>query len=201
MAYTLEYRALFNRPVKEQQEGSWRYAMGGLFDFIPAQNYVDYSKGGSVNAFDWMNFQKNVMAPLFEMGGSSDKTAFCSIDTYTNLAMLLWNKVTVTINSAWSQRFGFEIYKIAGGGGELNLVPSWVYGRNKFRASQMLVLDFGGPYFKVDVMEDLHINKGPGGNGLQLPGQEITKFEYKAILGLQRRAKQYHAVITGLPTL
>lgn len=201
LAYNMEFRALFNRPVKEQHEGNWRYAMGGLFDYIPTDNYLDYSNAGAVKTMDWMAFQKYAMAPLFELGGSSDKVGFCSISTFSNFANLLWNKVQISISESWSKGFGFEIYEISGGGGQLKLVPSWVYGRNTFRANQILALDFGGPYFKIDVMEDLHINKGPGGQGLQLPGQEITKFEYKCILGMQHRAKQYHAIIGGLPPL
>lgn len=199
MAYEMEYRALYGTPIIEQEGNSHRYATGGLFHYI--QNVVDYSAGGTVTSMDWMAFQRNTMAPLFELGGSGSKVAFCSISQFTNLASLLWNKVTISINEGWSKAFKFEIYKIAGGGGELNIVPSWVYGRNKFRANQMLVLDFGGPYFKVDVMEDIHINKGPNGAGLQLPGQRIKKYEYVGITGLQRRARQYHAIVTGLPAL
>lgn len=199
MAYEMEYRALYGAPIKEAQGNSWRYATGGLFHYV--DNVIDYSKNGAVTTMDWMSFQRNVMAPLFELGGSGSKTAFCSIEQFAELGTLLWNKVSITINESWSKGFGFEVFKITGGGGELNVVPSWVYGRNKFRSSQMLVLDFGGPYFKVDVMEDIHINKGPNGAGLQLPGQRITKYEYVGITGLQRRAKQYHAIISGLPTI
>ena len=201
MAYEFEYRCLYNSPVIEKQGNSIRYAMGGLFHYIDPNNYIDYSNGNTQTTMDWMAFQRNVMAPLFELGGSGDKTAFCSIQTFTQLATMLWNKVQITIDEAWSKRFEFNIYSIAGGGGELKLVPSWVYGRNRTRANQMLVLDFGGPYFKVDTLEDLHINRGPGGNGIQLPGQRLKKFEYVATIGMQRRAKPYHAVITGLPPL
>lgn len=199
MAYEMEYRAMYGSPVVEAQGNSWRYVTGGLFHYI--DNTIDYSNGGAIVTMDWIEFQKRVMAPVFDLGGSGTKVAFCSISTFTNLATLLWNKVTITVNEAWSKAFKFEIYQIAGGGGKLNIVPSWVYGRNRFRANQMLVLDFGGPYFKSDIMEDIHINKGPGGAGLQLPGQRIKKWEYIGITGLQRRAKQYHAIVTGLPSL
>jgi hypothetical protein len=199
MAFEMEYRALFSVPVIEAQGNSTRYTTGGLFHFV--ENVIDYSNGGVVNNFGWLEFQKYVMAPLFDLGGSGTKVAYCSINTFSNLANLLWNKVTISINEAWSKAFKFEIYKIAGGMGELNIVPSWVYGRNAFRANQMLVLDFGGPYFKVDVLEDIHVNRGKNGAGLQLPGQNITKYEYTGTTGLQRRAKQYHAIVSNLPNL
>jgi hypothetical protein len=198
MAFEMEYRALFSVPVIEAQGNSLRYTTGGLFHYV--ENVIDYSLGGTVNNYGWLEFQKNVMAPLFDLGGSGTKVAYCSISQFSNLANLLWNKVTITVNEAWSKMFKFEIYKIAGGMGELNIVPSWVYGRNRFRANQMLVLDFGGPYFKIDVLEDVHINRGPNGTGLQLNGQNIKKYEYTGTTGLQRRAKQYHAIIAGLPS-
>lgn len=202
LAYEMEWRAMFNQPVKEKEGNKWRYAMGGLFDFLSdPTGHIDYSLGGAQTTLTWPAWQRNVMAPLFARGGSPTKTAFCSIPMYTELAQILWNKVSITINESWSKKFGFEIYSIMGGGGTLNLVPSWVYGRNRFRSRQMLVLDFGGPYFKIDVLEDLHINRGPNGAGLQLPGQRLKKFEYVTVAGMQRRAKPYHALITGLPDI
>lgn len=199
LAYEMEWRALYGRKTRQRQGNKWRFTTGGLFDYVT--NAIDYSQGGVNTTMNWMAFQRAVMAPLFELGGSSSKVAFCSISTFSLLAEMLWNKVQITIDRAWSQKFGFEIYAVSGGGGTLRFVPSWVYGQNSFRRSQMLVLDFGGPYFKMDVMEDLHINKGPNGAGLQLPGQRIKKYEYVTIAGLQRRAKQYHAIIHGLPVI
>jgi hypothetical protein len=202
MAYEMEWRALFNQPVKEQEGNKWRYAMGGLFHYLDqTSNHIDYSLNGTQTTLTWPAWQRNVMAPLFALGGSSTKVGYCSIAQFTEFSQILWNKVSITINSAWSAKFGFEIYSVMGGGGTLNLVPSWVYGRNRFRSQQILVLDFGGPYFKLDILEDLHINRGPNGQGLQLPGQRLKKFEYVTVAGMQRRAKPYHALITGLPAI
>jgi hypothetical protein len=199
MAYQFEFRALFNRPVQEQIEGKWRYAMGGMFNYITS--YIDYSDNGNVTSMDWFAFQKNVMRPIFDAGGSSSKLAFTSIDVFTALATMLWNKITLTVNEKWSQEFGFEIYRIAGGGGELNIVPSWVYGRAASARNTMLVVDIGGPNFKIDMLEDLHVNRGPNGQGIQNNGQRIFKYEYVMVGGMQRRNREHHHLVRNLPVL
>jgi hypothetical protein len=198
MAYQFEFRALFNRPVKEQIEGKWRYAMGGMFNYITS--YIDYSDGGNVTNMDWFAFQNNVMKPIFDAGGSQSKIAFTSIDVFTALATMLWNKITLTVNEKWSQEFGFEIFRIAGGGGELNIVPSWVYGRSSHARNTMLILDIGGPNFKIDMLEDLHVNRGPNGMGIQNNGQRIMKYEYVMVGGMQRRNREQHHLVMNLPT-
>jgi hypothetical protein len=204
IAYEMEFRALYGRKSKEQQNNSWRFTTGGLYEYLADGNVFDYSKGNQINNWNWTEFQRNVLAPAFEVGGTSSKVAFCSIDTFSGISTMLWDKVKLTVNEQWREEFKFDIYKIAGASGELNLVPSWVYGLNYNRRNQMLVLDFGGPNFAVDCFAqggDLHINKGKNGGGLQQNGQNITKWEYTGINGLQRRNKQVHSIITGLPIL
>jgi hypothetical protein len=194
MAYNLEWAALYGRRSKEQEGTSWRYTTGGVFEYV--NNYIDYSNGGTITNLTWFDFQRTAMAPIFDAGGTSEKVAFMSINQYSAFAQMLWDKVQISINEQWTKEFGFEVTKIHGGGGSLNLVPSWVYGQNRFRSNQILVLDFGGPHFKIDVMEDLHIEKD-----LQLPGQRIKKHGYITIAGMQRRARQYHCILTGMPPL
>lgn len=195
MAYEMEYRALYGRRNKEVHGESMRYTTGGVFEYITHlgnDHIVDYSKGGTVGAYTWQDWQ-DAATLLFELGGSGSRTMFCSIGAFSKLVTMLWDKVRISVNSKLSTEFQFEIYTILSGSGDLHFVPSWIYGQNAFRSRQMLALDFDQPNFMVDVREDLKKE-----TNLQLPGQRLKKDGFVATIGMQRRGFS-HAIVTGLP--
>jgi hypothetical protein len=192
MVYEMEYRSLYGRKSKEAQGEYLRYTTGGLFDFI--KNEVDYSQGGNVTTYTWRNWQRAIN-DVFEVGGSGSRVAYLAPIQFNELITMLWDKVRITLNEKWSKEFEFEIYTVRTGAGSINFVPSWVYAQNRFRSSQMLLLDFGNPNFKIDVLRDLQHE-----TDLQLPGQKLKKNGYYAALGMQRRGP-YHSILTGLPQI
>ncbi len=195
MVYEMEYRALYGRKSKEVDAESMRYTTGGVFEYVTQlgpNNIIDYSQGNVVNAYTWQDWQ-TAAAKIFEIGGSGSRTVFCSIGEFSKLVTMLWDKVRINVNSRLSHEFEFEIYTIMSGSGDLHFVPSWVYGQNRARSKQMLVLDFNSPNFVIDVREDLHKE-----SNLQQNGQRLKKEGFIATVGMQRRGFS-HAIVTNLP--
>lgn len=195
MVYEMEYRALYGRKSKEVDAESMRYTTGGVFEYVTQlgpTNIIDYSQGNVVAAYTWQDWQ-TAAAKIFEIGGSGSRTVFCSIGEFSKLVTMLWDKVRINVNSRLSHEFEFEIYTIMSGSGDLHFVPSWVYGQNRARSKQMLVLDFNSPNFVIDVREDLHKE-----TNLQQNGQRLKKEGFIATVGMQRRGFS-HAIVTNLP--
>lgn len=191
IAWDIERAFLHGRKAKTyDSRGNPQYFTGGVIEFIPPENYIQYQGGSTLT---WTGLNKTLQK-LFELGGSESKVAFVGLDLFTALQNMFWDKVMI-VDTEKTEAFDIPVYKIVGGSGSLSLTPS--YGMQEAGwTDKAIVLDLSGPYFNIDTMEGYDLKYE---ENIQLPGQQIEKSQYIAIKGLQRRAKQYHAVLYGFP--
>lgn len=191
ISWDIERAFMHGRKAKTvDSRGNPQYFTGGVIEFIPESNYIAYQGGSTLS---WSGINKTLQK-LFELGGSENKVAFVGLDLFTALQNMFWEKVLI-VDTEKTEAFDIPVYKLLGGSGSLTLTPSYAMQEAGW-TDKAVVIDLGGPYFNIDTMEGYDLKYE---DNIQLPGQQIQKSQYIAIKGLQRRAKQYHAVLYGFP--
>jgi hypothetical protein len=167
------------------------YTSGGVMEFIPkdAAHNISISKSGATLAT--MN---NACKSIAELGGSEERWLFGGLGFNTIVSNMYAN--AIAIDQQYLKQFGLAIKTIESSAGiKLNLLQSYSLSQLGYD-EEAFVLDLGNgttPYFQYMYMDDVYINAGPNGKGIQNPDEFIRKEEFVASIGLIRRASQYQA--------
>lgn len=166
------------------------YTTGGIIPFIPKDTDHHISIPAAATSKDLNSIFKRI----FTLGGSNERWLFGGYEFITNLNNAYDDKVR--LNGTMVDRYGLQIATIDSSiGGVLHIVPSFALTELGYD-NQAFVLDFGDsttPYFQYMYMDDIFINTGPNGNGIQYPDEFTRKEEFVAKIGLLRRAAQYQS--------
>ena len=174
--------------------GKTMYTTGGIINFIPKDTTHQISFGGVATAPGLNSLFKDILL----LGGSTEKWMFVGYSLLTAISNAYDNKIQ--LNEPAVERYGLAIRTIESSvGGVLHLVPSFALTELGYDW-EGFVLDFGTPdtpYLQYMYMEDIYINTGRDGKGIQQNDEFIRKEEFVGKIGLIRRASQYHAHVYG----
>jgi hypothetical protein len=175
--------------------GKLLYTTGGIIPFIPKDSTHQLDFGGTLTSTGLNSLFKDV----FLLGGSTEKWLFCGYSFLTQLDNAYDNKVRLNMPAV--ERYGLAIKTIESSvGGTIHIVPSFALTELGYDY-EAFVLDFGTsdtPYLQYMYMEDIYINTGRDGKGIQANDEFIRKEEFVGKIGLILRASQYHAHIYGV---
>lgn len=171
------------------------YTTGGMIDFIPKDASHQINYGGVLSPTGWNAVLKDIALN----GGSTERWAFGGYSAVTALNNAFDNKIRLDMES--SQRYGLQIYDFeASVGLRVKLVTSLALTELGYDWD-FFVLDFGTPstpYFQYMYIDDIFINDGKNGQGIQANDEMIRKEEFVGSIGFIRRAAQYQAHIYGI---
>jgi hypothetical protein len=175
--------------------GKTLYTTGGIIPFIPQDADHQINFGGVLTSTGLNSLFKNV----FLLGGSTEKWLFCGYSFLTQLDNAFDNKIR--LNEPAVERYGIAIKTIETSvGGVIHIVPSFALTEMGYDY-EAFILDFGTsdtPYLQYMYMEDIYINTGRDGKGIQANDEFIRKEEFVGKIGLILRASQYHAHVWGV---
>jgi len=193
----VEFTAWAGRKNKltDTATGKVLYTTGGVIGFIPQDASHQISFGGVVTA-PGLN---SLFTDIFKLGGSTEKFFFTGLSLQAAIGNAFDNKIV--LDDGMVERYGLPIRSIeTTGGGIVHLVPSFALSELGYDW-EGFVLDFGTPdtpYFQYMYMEDIYINTGRDGKGIQGNDEFIRKEEFVGKIGFIRRASQYQAHIYGV---
>lgn len=195
----MEFSFWINRKNKVQDTttGKLLYTTGGVIPFIPKDANHQINYGGVVTAPGFNNLVKTLML----LGGSEEKWFFCGYSLANAISNAFDNKIE--LNQPLSERYMLRIKTIESSvGGAVHILPSFALTELGYD-SEAFCLDLGTPqtpYFQYMYMDDIYINSGRDGKGIQANDEFIRKEEFVGKVGLIRRASQYQAHIYGFTT-
>ena len=195
----IEFSFWMNRKNKVQDTttGKLLYTTGGVIPFIPKDATHQINYGGVVTAPGFNNLVKTLML----LGGSEEKWFFCGYSLANAISNAFDNKIE--LNQPLSEKYSLRIKSIESSvGGVVHILPSFALTELGYD-SEGFCLDLGNPqtpYFQYMYMDDIYINAGLYGKGIQMPDEFIRKEEFVGKIGLIRRASQYQAHIYGFVT-
>lgn len=181
--------------VVDTVTGKSLYTTGGIAEWIPndAAHRINYN---GVITSTGMN---SVLKDVFLLGGSNEKWMFTGYSFNTALNNAYDQKVR--LNMPYSDKYKLSISTLEQSiGGVVHIVPSFALTELGFDW-HAFVLDLGNPatpFFQYMFMEDIYINTGRDGKGIQANDEFTRKEEFVGKIGLIRRAKQYQAHIYGV---
>jgi hypothetical protein len=179
----------------DETTGKVLFTTGGVIPFVPrdATHQINFGSPITAPAFN------SVIKDVFSLGGSTEKWLFGGYSFITALNNAFDNKVQ--LNMPMVDRYHLNIKSFTSSiGGTLHVLPSFALTEMGYDWDAF-VLDFGtpsAPYFQYMFMDDIYINTGPNGKGIQANDEFIRKEEFVGKLGLIRRASQYQAHIYGV---
>lgn len=163
---TLEWRQIFQ--VKDTgydaQNRQW-YTTGGLNEYIEtSQSSIGYTSTNNIinfqSTYGNVNYQNinKMMGTLFYWG-SNEKFWVMDESQHTAVTNSFDNKIRIVYNQALSDRYGFVINTLTGGGGKLHIIQSDAFSMNGFTDLSYIV-DYN--FFKHCHLqnEDFTIMKG-----------------------------------------
>jgi len=179
------------KKIPDAVSGRLMYTSGGVTEFIPKDAAHNLSITETSATLATMN---NVCKSIAELGGSEERWLFGGLGFITTISNLYTN--AIAIDQQYLREFGIAIRTIESSAGiKLNLLQSYSLSQLGYD-KDAFVLDLGNgttPYFQYMYMDDIYINAGPNGKGIQNPDEFIRKEEFVASIGLIRRASQYQA--------
>ena len=193
----LELSMWQNRKAKitDTATGKLMYTFGGILEFIPKDTSHQINYGGALTSTGMNSLLKDVV----KLGGTPEKFMFGGYSFVTSLNNAYDNKIV--LNLPMKERYGLNIQTLESSvGGLIHIVPSFALTELGYDWDAF-VLDFGSPatpYFQYMYMDDIYINTGRDGKGIQENDEFIRKEEFVAKIGLIRRASQYQAHIYGV---
>ena len=112
----LDVQAFFGKRMTEISNGRQKWYFGGIAEFIPSENHVDYDD----SLFQTKNFNDQLKNMFYF--GSQTKLALCGADFYTKFSNMIDNKIILPAStSGW----GVNLTEFtATNGGKLLLAPS-----------------------------------------------------------------------------
>jgi len=168
------------------------YTTGGIIPFIPRDAAHQINFNGPITSTAMNDTVKNIM----KLGGSTERFLFGGYSFINAFNNAYDNKIQ--LNMPMVQRYGLNIKTIDSSiGGALHILPSFALTELGYDW-EAFVLDFGdasAPYFQYMYMDDIYINTGRDGKGIQDNDEFIRKEEFVGKIGLLRRAAQYQAHI------
>ena len=175
--------------------GKTMYTTGGIIPFIPRDTDHQINYGGVLTATG-INALANDIA---KQGGSVERFLFHGFSFGTALSNAFDNKIQ--LNQPMSERYNLGIKTIETHVGlRLHLVPSFALTELGYDW-EAFCLDFGtpaAPYFQYMYMDDIYVNAGRDGKGIQDNDEFLRKEEFVGKIGLIRRASQYQFHIYGV---
>lgn len=162
------------------------YTTGGIAEFIPRDTdhhiQVTFSQ----------TMLNDVLRRCLSLGGSDERWLIGGLSFVTNFNNTFVNNIW--LNQPLSDRYRLNIKTYEGSvGGQIHVIPSFAMTELGYD-NEAFVLDLGDeatPYFQYMYIDDVFINTGPDGKGIQLPDEFIRKEEFVAKIGLIRRAADY----------
>lgn len=181
--------------IVDTTTGRTLYTTGGVIEFIPKDSSHQINFGGVLSATGFNSVAKDIAL----LGGSEEKWLFGGYSAITALNNAFDNKIRLSEPEV--QRYNLNIEEIQSSVGiKLKIVPSFALTELGYDWD-FFVLDFGTastPYFQYMYMDDIYINAGRDGKGIQDNDEFIRKEEFVGKIGLIRRAAAYQAHIYGI---
>lgn len=181
--------------VTDSATGRTLYTTGGVMEFIPndADHKIDFGAPITPVGFN------GVLSDIAKNGGGEERLVLGGYSAITAFNNAFDNKIE--LDQAMSDRYNLKIQQFDSSVGlRCKMVAS-------FAMSQLghdwdfLVLDLGKPetpYFQYMHIDDIFINAGRDGKGIQANDEFIRKEEYVGSIGLIRRASQYQHMIYNI---
>lgn len=171
------------------------YTTGGIIPFIPKDTTHQINYGGVLTPVGFNSVLKDVAL----LGGSEERWAFGGYSAITALMNSFDNKIR--LDQEYSKKYGLKILEFeASVGIRVKIVASLALTELGYDWD-FFVLDFGTPstpYFQYMYIDDIYINDGRDGKGIQANDEFIRKEEFVGSIGLIRRAATYQAHIFGI---
>lgn len=171
------------------------YTTGGVIPFVPRDSDHQINFDGPITPTKMNDVLKNII----KLGGSTEKWMWGGYSFVNAVSNAYDNKVM--LNQPVSDRYGIKIRTIENSiGGQVNILPSFALTELGYDW-EAFVLDLGepgAPYFQYMYMDDIYINTGRDGKGIQDNDEFVRKEEFVGKIGLLRRAAQYQTHIYGV---
>lgn len=175
--------------------GKMLYTSGGVIPFIPKDSTHQISFSGPVTPTGLNAMFKDIAL----QGGDEERYFFCGYSLATAIANAFDNKLVINDNFKEQYSIIIPVLKTSIGL-KVNIVPSFALTEMGYDW-EGFVLDLGSaqsPYFQYMYMEDLYINAGRDGKGIQANDEFTRKEEFVGKIGLIRRAANYQFHIYGV---
>jgi len=188
-----EFMTIFGRRgYGRDNKGREIFLAGGVLDFIAKDK--DHLLKYKSNSLNWVELCK--MGPeIFSLGGSSERFMFTGYSLDSRLKAMFYESGIMRIEPKLTKQFNIEVNALVLSGGKLNIVPSQVMEEAGW-GKRAILLDLSVPSF-VPVTHkgwDMHVDNN-GGKGIQEAGLQTYKEQVIGMKGLQRRYRDYQAVI------
>lgn len=171
------------------------YTTGGIAEFIPNDASHKLNYGGVLTPVGFNGALKDIALN----GGSEERWVFGGYSAITALNNAFDNKIRLSQED--TNKYGLKIQEYDSSVGlRTKIVSSFALTQLGYDWD-MFVLDFGTPqtpYFQYMYIDDIFINAGKDGKGIQANDEFIRKEEFVGSIGLIRRASQYQAHIYGI---
>lgn len=189
MARDHEYQYLFGRKAATRNaEGKIKMYMGGVLESIPqdTDHYIKY-KSSSLNWKELLYMGKE----NFVLGGSDERYLFCGYSLDARLRAMFYDSGMIRINPEKTKQFNVEVNTLFVSGGRYHIIPSQIMEEAGF-GLKALSLDLSYPsYTFVTHPEwDMKTNKD-----IAPKDMKIYKEEVYGILGMERRYREYQALL------
>lgn len=193
----MEFMAWQGRKAKvpDTTSGKLLYTSGGIMEFIPRDADHHKNFGSIVTATGLNTLFKDVAL----LGGTEERWFFVGYSLATAIANAFDNKIKFNEELADVYRLKVPVIE-SSVGLRINIVPSFALTELGYDWEGWC-LDFGSPdapFFQYMFMEDIYINTGRDGKGIQANDEFTRKEEFVAKIGLIRRASQYQVHVYGV---
>jgi hypothetical protein len=188
MNLDIEKNMLLGRKGKmEKSDGTVKYFMGGISEFIPKVSDNIHSHTGAISYTSLMN----ALEPIFYDGGGTERFFFCDPGLYVKFKIAFYSDSHMRFDPEASRKFDIPMESIVVAGGVLNIVPLYSLWEAKWR-DQALVLDMSKNAFTpvTHADWDMKVLKG-----VQPPDSMLYKEGIVGVKGLERRYADHQHIV------
>lgn len=184
-ARQLERAFLDGIQYKYSDAGEWKWFTGGINEFIPE----DSDHRVNFNAVPTVTNLNTKLKPVFDFG-SGEKWGFCGYGAITKVGNAMADGLR--FNDKLSTSLALEVRDIVQtAGGVIHLVPDYEMSQMN-KDTEILIADISYTQYMYLEGEDIKIDKGKNGTGLQLPDQKKTIHQIYGTVGMKRSFADTH---------
>lgn len=168
-----------------------KWMMGGIEEWVPANttNQISLNK---VPTISLLNTQ---LKPVFDWG-SNEKWGFCGHSAITKIGNSAVD--VLRFNDKLSSLIGLEVKDfVQTAGGVIHLVPDYEMSQTN-KDNEIFIADIAYLQYMYLEGEDIRIDKGKTGVGLQLQDEKKTKHQIYGTIGMKRTFADAHFHVYNL---
>lgn len=171
---------------KFQDSGETKWMTGGAEDFVQQDttHQIDFA-----NLPPSLTKLNNNLKPVFDYG-STEKWGFCGFGALTKISNAASDGIR--FNDKLSDSIGMEVKDfVQAAGGVIHFVPDYEMSQTN-RDTEIYILDIQYLRYMYLEGEDIRVDKGKSGVGLQLPDQKKTIHQIYGTVGMKRSFADAH---------